>query len=157
MTDDPTLDNEDSPGRLRQMYEDAARERAALAEQLSALQRKDVFRDAGLDLSNRQHQAFAKAYDGDLTTEAVQGYVADLGITAAPEVPSTPPDEAAAHQRMAQAAAGDGTPPPAVDHARLAELRTLMDQASRNRQMAELDRLTQEYAVASGTASMPIQ
>ncbi len=59
--------------------------RAARADELEAqiqqMQRKDVFRDAGLDPSNRMTEYFMKGYEGELTVEAIQAEAASTGLT----------------------------------------------------------------------------
>ena len=59
--------------------------RAARADELEAqiqqLHRKDVFRDAGLDPSNRMTEYFMKGYEGELTVEAIQAEAASTGLT----------------------------------------------------------------------------
>ena len=59
--------------------------RAARADELEAqiqqMQRKDVFRDAGLDPSNRMTEYFMKGYEGELTVEAIQAEATSTGLT----------------------------------------------------------------------------
>ena len=59
--------------------------RAARADELEAqiqqMQRKDVFRDAGLVPSNRMTEYFMKGYEGELTVEAIQAEAASTGLT----------------------------------------------------------------------------
>ena len=59
--------------------------RAARADELEAqiqqMQRKDVFRDAGLAPSNRMTEYFMKGYEGELTVEAIQAEAASTGLT----------------------------------------------------------------------------
>lgn len=59
--------------------------RAARADELEAqiqqMQRKEVFRDAGLDPSNRMTEYFMKGYEGELTVEAIQAEAANTGLT----------------------------------------------------------------------------
>lgn len=148
MTDDTTLDNEnDSPSGLRAALEAAQREAAEARAQAEQLQRKDAFRDAGLDLSNPLHQTVAKAYDGELAPDAVKSYVDGLGLTATPPPAQAPEsDDGAAHQRLAQASAGDGLPPQgSVDTERLAQLDQEMEAAYRRGDVAALDRLAREW------------
>ena len=59
--------------------------RAARADELEAqiqqMQRKDIFRDAGLDPSNRMTEYFMKGYEGELTVEAIQAAATSTGLT----------------------------------------------------------------------------
>ena len=59
--------------------------RAARADELEAqiqqMQRKEVFRDAGLDPSNRMTEYFMKGYEGELTVEAIQAEATSTGLT----------------------------------------------------------------------------
>lgn len=112
---DDDQNEEQTPGRLRQMYEEKATEAAQFQAQLAELQKREVFRDAGLDLSKPLHQALAKAYDGDLDSTKVREYVGGLGLAdSAPEAPVVPEAEREAHERIAHAAAGEQAPPPPV-------------------------------------------
>ncbi len=153
-TDDLNDDQVNEPGRLRQMYEETARQAAEANARAEAAERREMFRDAGLDLTNRQHQAFVKAYEGDLDPEAVRSYVNDLGVTEQAPPPPPPPattasnDEQAALVRIAEAAR-DGAPPPSPD--REAQAERELDEAIRlKRSPAEIDRLSIAYARARG-------
>lgn len=137
MTTDDLNDDEpqeqDSPGRLRRMYEEEARARATAEGRLSELERKEAFRGAGLDLSKPLHQALAKAYDGDLEVDKVKAYVTELGIADTPTTPApptTPPDEAAALDRISQAAAGaEADIPSDTQEAYVKEMRELNERS----------------------------
>lgn len=152
MTDEP-MDTEE-PGRLRQMYEEAARDRAAAQAELARLQSRELFREAGFDLSSAQHKAFLKGYDGELTPEAVNAYADELGInTVAPvdDKPIAPPrDETQAIQRIAQAAMEASILPTEPDAA--ARITQEMANAARGNHATkqELDRLSEQLTRARG-------
>ena len=59
--------------------------RAARADELEAqiqqMQRKDIFRDAGLDPSNRMTEYFMKGYEGDLSVEAIKAEAQSAGLS----------------------------------------------------------------------------
>ncbi len=151
MSDDDQNDDQE-PGRLRQMYEEAQARAAAADSELAQLRAREAFRDAGLDLANKQHAAFVKAYDGEITTEAVRNYVNDLGINETPPEPPAPPvpqDEQDTLVRIAEAARDQGGPPPQPD--RRAQLAVEMEAAANRRApKSELDRLSEEYSRAGG-------
>lgn len=152
MPDDPN-ENQDDPGRLRQMMEDANARAATAEAELAQTRSREMFRDAGLDPTKPLHAAAMRGYDGDLDPTAVQAYVADLGITEAatpppPPVPVVGEDEQAANIRIANAAMGGGNPPPAPD--RREQLRKDLETASRKGNIAEMDRLSQEFSRAGG-------
>ena len=132
-----------------------ANARAAAAEAEAAQYRsREVFREAGLDPANKAHAAIMRGYDGATEPDAVKAFVADLGLNAEP----TPPpqvdpagaDEQAAQQRIADAARGDGRPPPEPDAREKA--RVALETAARNRNIPpeELARLGKEYSRAGG-------
>lgn len=150
MSDDDQNDQE--PGRLRQMLEEANARAAAAEQKASDMSSREMFRDAGLDLANKQHAAFAKAYDGAPDPEAVKAYVTDLGITREPPAPTPtdPVDGREAQERIAAAAAGDGTPPPTPD--RRQELGEELARMSRNKNTpkAEIERVAREFSRAGG-------
>jgi len=112
LTDDDTLDEsaEDNPN-IRQLREQAkeAKEARKAAEQaqaeLAALQRENAFRKVGIDPDDPKTKYFAKAYDGELTAEAIKAEAEAAGFLAQPADP-TGADEQAAWQRTASAAAG---------------------------------------------------
>lgn len=123
MTDDDTLDDdqltEESPN-IRQLRDkakragDAEREASEAREQLQALQREVEFRKAGIDPDDPKAKYFAKAYDGDLTAEAIKAEAEQAGILQ-PPAEQTPGDEQNAWQRTASAAQGATTDGPKTD------------------------------------------
>ena len=151
MSDDQN-DEQDSPSQLRKLYEAEAQARAEADRQLAELKARDVFRDAGLDLTNKQHAAFVKAYDGELDPAAVQSYVADLGITAqapTPEAQGATPEEQQAQQRIADAARDDGGPPPKTPDLR-DQLQRQINELPRNAPPDQVNKLFEAFSKAGG-------
>lgn len=150
MTDDQH--DEQEPSRLREMMEQANARAAAAETQLAELNRRELFRDAGLDLTNRQHQAFVRAYDGELDPDQVRNYVTELGVTReapAPQEPQVSAEEEAALTRMAEATREGSNPAPAPD--RRAQLQEQLAQAARRgASIQEIDRLSEEFSRAGG-------
>lgn len=88
-----------------------ANQRAQAAEQAA---RKAAFLEAGLDLNNKMTQYFVKAYDGDVTPEAIRQAAMEANLISTPN--NT--EETAAWKRTEQVANGSGTAQPPVDWAR---------------------------------------
>jgi hypothetical protein len=152
MAEQPDMDD---PGRLRQMYEELLKERSETQAALAGFQRRDAFRDAGLDLANPLHMAVAKSYDGDLEPQAVGEYVKSLGVIQPVQAEATPPqnpvpqNEADALVRIAEAAMGGGERTPEPD--REAEIKERLEKAYRHKATSqEIDALTEELTRARG-------
>ena len=79
---------ESKPNRRREL-EAKAKRADELEAQVQQMQRKEVFRDAGLDPSNRMTEYFMKGYEGELTVEAIQAEAANTGLTNLVEQTST--------------------------------------------------------------------
>lgn len=58
----------------------AAKERDQQAAQLESMQRELAFAKAGLDLAQPQLKYFVKAYDGELTAEAIRAAAEEAGF-----------------------------------------------------------------------------
>jgi hypothetical protein len=148
---DDQIENQEDPGRLRQLV-DEANARAAQAEaDATQLRSREMFRDAGLDPSKPLHAAAMRGYDGTLDPDAVTEYVKGLGITetAPPPAPVASQEEIDANNRMAQAAMGHGGPPPSPD--RREQIAAQMADAHRRKlPKSEMDRLSEEYSRAGG-------
>lgn len=96
---------------LRKLRE-KARKHDEMEAKLQAMERKELFRDAGVNPSDAKFKYFVKGYDGEMTVEAIQKEAAEAGlITLEPE---NPPAEVEAHQKIDQAGAG-ATPSGKVD------------------------------------------
>ena len=52
-----------------------------LEAQVQQMQRKEVFRDAGLDPSNKMTEYFMKGYEGDLSVEAIKAEAQSAGLS----------------------------------------------------------------------------
>jgi antirestriction protein ArdC len=75
------------------------------AAERDAAMRELVMLKAGINPETPQGKLFIKAYDGEPTLEAVKAAAQEYGVLDTP-TPAIPADEVAAHQRVAQAAAG---------------------------------------------------
>ena len=153
MSDDPNEPDDQNPGRLRTMYEEASRASAEAQARVAELERRDAFRDAGLDLKNPLQKMAADSYKGELNSDKVSEYIESLGLNTKPDdtppPPVTTPEERAALERIAAAGQGDGVPAQEPD--RVATLKIEMAEAARRgANPAELDRIAVELARATG-------
>lgn len=88
---------------LRKLRE-KARKHDEMEQKLQAMERKELFRDAGVNPSDAKFKYFVKGYDGEMTVEAIQKEAAEAGlITLEPE---NPKDEVEGHQKIDDAGAG---------------------------------------------------
>jgi hypothetical protein len=115
----------------------ALREKANRADELerklAERERKDAFRDAGLDPADRQHAYFIRGYDGELDPAKIRAEASEAGFLRPPaeeaEVPNVrQPLEGM--QRINQAA--EGAPPPQAPDP-YTELNELQDLANKER------------------------
>ena len=158
--DNPEDQQNEGPKALREALKREQQERAAAQAELEQLKREAAFRDAGMDLSNPQHAAMAKGYDGD--PAGISEWVGNLGLTSTTNPP--PQVEIAERQqleRLANASAGD-TPAPAPQAMadKDAEMRAVTEQARRERwdpprYQDEMVRISQKYGMP--VASMQIE
>jgi hypothetical protein len=81
------------------------------AQQAETAARKASFLEAGLDLNNKMTQYFVKAYDGELTPEAIKQAAVEANLISTPNNG----EEAAAWKRTEQVANGSGTAQPPID------------------------------------------
>ena len=84
------------------------------------MKRKEVFRDAGLDPSNKMTEYFMKGYEGDLSVEAIRAEANDAGLstmTTMASIGNLAQDTDALAERRIQQAADDAGPVtnPALD------------------------------------------
>jgi len=139
MTDPTPTETEDSAHteaapNWRRELEARAKRADELETELGALKRREVFRDAGLNVSDKMTDYFMRGYEGDLTVEAITAEAASAGLTAERQ-PEDPAVNAGAggEQRIAAAAddAGPVTDPDLNTLIRQttneAELRTLIE------------------------------
>ena len=74
------LSTESKPNWRREL-EAKAKRADELEAQIQQMQRKEVFRDAGLDPSNKMTEYFMKGYEGDLSVEAIQAEAQSAGLS----------------------------------------------------------------------------
>jgi len=110
------------PGWRKKLERDAkvGREAVAAAEQAkaeAAAARKELLlAKAGIDSDKGPGKLFARAYDGELTLDAIKAAAQEYGVLT-PAAPAVPPAEAAAVQRVQEAQAGGVPTDGAVDFA----------------------------------------
>lgn len=103
--------NSDGKGWRKQMERERAEAKAEaqrVAEENAKVKKELAFLKAGLDLNGEltpQQKLFVKAYDGDVTPDAVKAAAVEYGVIDAPQA-QVPAEELAGHDRFAQAAAG---------------------------------------------------
>jgi len=91
---------------VRDLEKRAKAAEKAAAERDAAM-RELVMLKAGINPETPQGKLFIKAYDGEPTLEAVKAAAQEYGVLDAP-TPAIPAEEVAAHQRVANTAAGAG-------------------------------------------------
>lgn len=117
---------EDAKPNWRRELEQKARRADELAEQVARLERREAFREAGVNISEGIGSYFAEGYKGDLTPEAIREEAEKIGLLGGQEqataarVPE-PDHDLSAEQRIALASE---TARPTVD----AELNDLIRQ-----------------------------
>jgi hypothetical protein len=127
----------ESKPNWRRDLEARASEGDEAKKELQQLKRKEVFRDAGLDTSNKMTEYFMKGYEGDLSVEAIQAEANDAGLsnmTTDASSTNLAQDTDALAERRIQHAADDAGPVtnPALDElirqtTNADELRTLWE------------------------------
>ena len=65
----------------RRELEAKAKRADELEAQVQQMQRKEVFRDAGLDPSNKMTEYFMKGYEGELSVDAIQAEATSAGLS----------------------------------------------------------------------------
>lgn len=110
LDDDPPAqaprDEDPDIQQLRKSHKRLPKERAA--REAAEKERDDAKREllllkAGIDVSTGTGKLFAKAYDGDLTVEAMQAAAAEYGLAEAP-VQGAPPEAVQAQRAIQQGA-----------------------------------------------------
>lgn len=100
----------------------AARETKTVKEANEALQRENALLKAGLgELTEKQQRALFASHDGDLTPEKLLETAVELKMAEAPP-PKVPEEQQQAHERIAAASGGAGTPVPGGADLTLAEV-----------------------------------
>lgn len=85
-----------------------ARQYDELAVKQGQLEREMAFAKAKLDLDDPRIGYFVKAYDGELTSEAIRAKAEEVGFIRAQQQEAPPSSEVQAHQRFVQASQGAG-------------------------------------------------
>lgn len=122
---------DDNPTGLRAFAERSAQEATEARRELDDLRRREAFRDAGLDPTNAAHAAMIRGYDGELTE--VKSWVDGLGLNQAPAPPPVPDPEREALERIGGIQSGDGGANPNPEADGNARLKTIVDQAVREK------------------------
>lgn len=112
----PPADPEPKQSNWRRQLEQRARDAEAAAEKARAeaaeaadAKRQLALLRAGIDVESGPGKLFAKAYDGDLTADAIKTAATEYGVLA-PPAPSVPAAELAAHTAASTASAGAVAP-----------------------------------------------
>ena len=121
--DNTTDEQQDSKDRnWRRDLERRAREGDEAKARVAELERREAFREAGLDLSKPGVGYFLKGYDGELTPAAIKDAATEAGFLSATESEPQPESEAPtpAQQGMdaLTAMAGSAAPPEGVERFR---------------------------------------
>jgi len=123
-------DLQDDPQGLRAFAERSAAEAREAQTKLAEMERREAFRDAGLDPQKPDHAAMIRGYDGDLGD--VKSWVDSLGLNKQPEPEQDiPQDEQDALTRMASMPSGDGGAAPNEAADGNARLKAIVDQGRR--------------------------
>lgn len=100
------LDEMPIPKQMRQHIKALEADNKALREQVAeaaAARRKLALIEAGVDLNTPTGQLFAKAYDGELTVEAIKAQAEQYGVVAPPPATTASPAEQQAWQQQTRA------------------------------------------------------
>jgi len=143
MTDSTPAEQEDSanPSEAKPNWRRDLEARANAGDEAIAkvalLERREVFRDAGINPSEKMAGYFMKGYEGDLSVDAIQAEAAAAGLTlggSSPVEANPYQDQLSAEQRIAQAADDAGPVTPTALDAQIAattneaDLRALLAQ-----------------------------
>ena len=80
-TETEEVSSTESKPNWRRELEAKAKRADELEAQIQQMQRKEVFRDAGLDPSNKMTEYFMKGYEGELSVEAIQAEAQSAGLS----------------------------------------------------------------------------
>ena len=80
-TETEEVSSTESKPNWRRELEAKAKRADELEAQIQQMQRKEVFRDAGLDPSNKMTEYFMKGYEGELNVEAIQAEAQSAGLS----------------------------------------------------------------------------
>lgn len=106
MSIDPEELEQDDPKGLRNAVERANAAAAESQAKLEALERREAFRDAGLNPADKLHAAVIDGYSGDIA--GVKDFVTGLGLDQPAPTSGITAEEQAAMNRMAGISTGDG-------------------------------------------------
>lgn len=121
---------DDDPKGLRDFAERSAREATESRQRVAELERREAFRDAGLNPTDPLHKAVIDGYRGEIGE--VRLFVDGLGLNNSTPAP-VPSEEQDALNRIASIPTGDGGTDPNPDADGNARLKQISDQASRER------------------------
>lgn len=101
----------------------ALREKARAADEaqsrLAELERKVLFSEAGIDLSSKSAQYFAKGYEGEMSVDAIKAEAQEVGLFRKEQTRTqVPQEEMQMHRQMNSTTAG-GDDPSTEDYAAL--------------------------------------
>ena len=80
-TETEEVSSTESKPNWRRELEAKAKRADELEAQVQQMQRKEVFRDAGLDPSNKMTEYFMKGYEGELSVEAIKTEAQSAGLS----------------------------------------------------------------------------
>jgi len=80
-TETEEVSSTESKPNWRRELEAKAKRADELEAQVQQMQRKEVFRDAGLDPSNKMTEYFMKGYEGELNVEAIKAEAQSAGLS----------------------------------------------------------------------------
>lgn len=112
--DDQDQEADPQPNEVRLSLKDlrALRKKARQYDEVAAktakLERDMAFAKAKLDLDDPRMGYFIKAYDGELTSEAIRAKAEEVGFIQVQQQEAPPSSEVQAHQRFVQASQGAG-------------------------------------------------
>lgn len=125
-------DVQDDPRGLREAVERSNREAAEARAALADMQRREAFRDAGLNPNDPLHAAVISGFQGEISE--VGAFVAGLGLDQQQPAPTVPPQEQDALNRAMSLGQGDGgVPPTAAEAEGDQRLRDIAMQATREK------------------------
>lgn len=114
--DNDEQDQDQTDRNWRRDLERRAREGDEARKRVAELERREAFREAGLDLGKPAVGYFVKGYDGELTPEAIKAAAQEAGFLAAEDqqtntdTPDAPAHPAQATLDQITAAAGTSSP-----------------------------------------------
>lgn len=127
--------NEQEPEHIRTLRE-KAKEADQLRSQLAELNRREAFRDAGINPGDSKMSYFIKGYEGELTPDAIRAKAIEDGFLADAEAEARNA-ELEGHERMDATAAGTQTQTPKGDEQVIAALANAKDPTEVMRIVAE--------------------